>query len=929
MKRSIFRRIYIIALISSILLSLFITLTITNNVVVLADADINNSINYDDSDNFSVSFDEEFADDCVIAVLKEEYSSFNGISNDLSDKLYDLSAKSIEDLSALSNDILDSNCEIDNTKAPDLYEYYSTTPFTQIIKIELEQPGEQNVIDMINALSGIDEISSASPNYIYSSTSISNDTYINNQWGLVGDYGINVEEAWKLTTGSYDVRVGVIDSGIASHNDLNVNVGEGYDFYNNNTITTDDTGGHGTHVAGIIGAVGNNGIGISGVAPNVMLVPLQTAYNTSGSGTHKEEDIIEAISYATNLWDTDERISILNCSLSGYGTRLQRLAAIKNYPGLFVWSAGNSDEDVDTYADIEQFSIPNLISVGAIKSNGERPDEQDWGDGSGSNYSSSAKYVDIYAPGDKIYSTIPNNSYGYMSGTSMAAPHVTGTAALLLSINPDLSGEELKNIILDSADDITIEGKQTKLLNSGQAAVITATGGHLDISNTGKSGSSWKIKVENLSETTVTVYYNSKMCFESDAKNWTSLTDIEYVSIAAGKSTTLYISENVFATSIALSYIFDDVRYITYANQLLSSGGMNVMYSTSTFYSYTQNGITTSIVGKNDSTWLIELTNNTGSGRTFYYNSKMCFEGDAKKWTSLSDVSSIYLANGKTTSKPIEISENGLATSIAISYMNDIYRKIFYAKNLNAKGTMSAYANTIDTTDSSDECVAAGTLIALADGSQVPVEDLTGNEMLLVWNLYTGTFDTAPILCIDSDPIGHYEVIQLSFSDGTTVDVISEHGFWDVDLNEYVYLDKYAAEYIGHSFLKQGVNGMVEVTLVDVEISTEVTTAYSPVTYGHLCYFVNGMLSMPGGIDGLFNIFEVDADTMMYDAEAMAADIEMYGLYTYEELNALVSVTEVMFDAVNGQYLKVAVGKGIITIEQIGEFIEKYSYLFE
>lgn len=107
------------------------------------------------------------------------------------------------------------------------------------------------------------------------------------------------------------------------------------------------------------------------------------------------------------------------------------------------------------------------------------------------------------------------------------------------------------------------------------------------------------------------------------------------------------------------------------------------------------------------------------------------------------------------------------------------------------------------------------------------------------------------------------------------------------------------------------------------------TMAYSPVTYGHLCYYVNGMLSMPGGIDGLFNIFEVDTDTMRYDLEAMVADIEQYGLYTYEELSVLVPVTEKMFEAVNAQYLKVAVGKGMITVEQIGELIEKYGDMFE
>lgn len=228
-----------------------------------------------------------------------------------------------------------------------------------------------------------------------------------------------------------------------------------------------------------------------------------------------------------------------------------------------------------------------------------------------------------------------------------------------------------------------------------------------------------------------------------------------------------------------------------------------------------------------------------------------------------------------------------------------------------------------------DSCVAEGTLITLSDGSQKAVEQLTGDEMLLVWNMYTGMFDSAPILCIDSDPLNMYEVIQLSFSDETTVDVISEHGFFDVDLNQYVYLDENAANYIGHRFLKQGANGMIQVTLENVTIVQESTMAYSPVTYGHLCYFVNGMLSIPGGIDGLFNIFEVDGETMMYDAEAMSEDIEKYGLYTYDELNALVPVPEVVFNGVNGQYLKIAVGKGLITIGEIGELVEKYAGLFE
>ena len=227
-------------------------------------------------------------------------------------------------------------------------------------------------------------------------------------------------------------------------------------------------------------------------------------------------------------------------------------------------------------------------------------------------------------------------------------------------------------------------------------------------------------------------------------------------------------------------------------------------------------------------------------------------------------------------------------------------------------------------------CVAAGTLITLADGTQKAVEDLTGNEMLLVWNLQTGTFDSAPILFIDSDPAAEYSVINLYFSDGTQTKVISEHGFWDHDLNEYVYLDKDAAQYIGHWFNilstdEDGNRVTEKVQLVNVVIQNEYTVAYSPVTYGHLCYYVNGMLSMPGGIEGLFNIFEADAETMKYDEAQMQADIAQYGLFTYEEFAEIFPISEEVFEAFNGQYLKVAMGKGLIDAEGLQILIERYA----
>ena len=229
-----------------------------------------------------------------------------------------------------------------------------------------------------------------------------------------------------------------------------------------------------------------------------------------------------------------------------------------------------------------------------------------------------------------------------------------------------------------------------------------------------------------------------------------------------------------------------------------------------------------------------------------------------------------------------------------------------------------------------DTCIAEGSMITLADGTQKAVEDLTGKEMLLVWNLKTGTLDVAPILFIDNDPVTMYSVINLYFSDGTQVKVISEHGFWDYNLNKYVYLDKDAAQYIGHWFNKlstdeYGNSVSEKAQLVNVVIQDEYTTAWSPVTYGHYCYYANGMLSMPGGIEGMFNIFEVDAETMKYDEAQMQADIAQYGLFTYEEFAELFPISEEVFEAFNGQYLKVAMGKGLIDAEGLQTLIERYA----
>ena len=407
-----------------------------------------------------------------------------------------------------------------------------------------------------------------------------------------------------------------------------------------------------------------------------------------------------------------------------------------------------------------------------------------------------------------------------------------------------------------------------------------------------------------------------------------------------------YNQQQIYYTHGILDYTLNRWE-LTYSYGLIASGtntridltnlckGNYSNYTLTFYYNYTpnryiENNIEVVIVGKIDNTWQIRITNYTHKKTSFQYNARMCFKTDARDWKNLEHITETEQLEHGDSSKILRITEYGTATSIAISYMeNDDKRNVFYADQLSStKHTMKSYGNTIDYSQTDDSCVAEGTLITLADGSKKAVEDLTGDEMLLVWNLHTGSFDYAPMLFIDKDPETLYRVINLTFSDGTIVKVISEHGFWDVDMNRYVYLDENAAEFIGHRFMKQSGSGMTEVTLTNVEIRTETTRAYSPVTYGHLCYYVNGMLSMPGGITGLFNIFETCGDLPRYDADAMAADIDAYGLFTYEEFRQTYPVSEEVFEAFNGRYLKVAIGKGLITQERIGELIERYSEFF-
>ncbi|MEM9443780.1 MAG: S8 family serine peptidase [Verrucomicrobiota bacterium] len=331
------------------------------------------------------------------------------------------------------------------------------------------------------------EIVIAEADYLVHSTATPDDLNYAELWGLnntgqtggMVDADIDAPEAWEMATGSKNVVVGVIDSGIDyNHPDLSDNMwrnpGEipkngidddgngfiddvyGWDFYNDDADPFDDES-HGTHCAGTIGAVGDNNRGVTGVCWDVSLMALKFL-NSQNVGPLS--DATDCISYS-NLMNVD---LTSNSWLTVFGSGFIK-SAIQEAQALgilFVAAAGNDNNDNDTFPIYPaSFDLDNIISVAAT----DRYDNRS----SFSNYG--AKSVDLGAPGSSIYSTEPDNDYGYKSGTSMATPHVTGVCALILSVAPDMPYDQVKALVMDHVDPLPdLDG-------------VTVTGGRLNAYN--------------------------------------------------------------------------------------------------------------------------------------------------------------------------------------------------------------------------------------------------------------------------------------------------------------------------------------------------------------------------------------------------------------------------------------------------------------
>jgi subtilisin family serine protease len=345
----------------------------------------------------------------------------------------------------------------------------------------IKLPDEIGVDDAISFFKSIPYVKYAEKNYVrYLQTTFPNDPdiwvwdetrQVKRQWALYNPEhnrcDIHAPEAWDIFTGSSDIVVAVIDTGIdLSHEDLAANIWanpndpsgggdndhngfeddvNGWNFVFPGGNVPQDTDGHGTRMSGIIGAVGNNGVHMSGVCWNVKIMPLRirTVRDTS-SGI---AEIVNAIDYAVL-----NGASVINASFGDYHFSQAEEDAIERARGknvLFIAAAGNWYNGYDTDDSPiypADYPLDNIISVLSTDPTDHKGYQSCYG------YNS----VDLGAPGEPIWSTTLGNTYGFNSGTSEAAAHVTGVAALALGMCPGLTSNRLRSLIIniDNVDDV-------------------------------------------------------------------------------------------------------------------------------------------------------------------------------------------------------------------------------------------------------------------------------------------------------------------------------------------------------------------------------------------------------------------------------------------------------------------------------------------
>ncbi|MBN1999207.1 S8 family serine peptidase, partial [candidate division KSB1 bacterium] len=341
-------------------------------------------------------------------------------------------------------------------------------PVTVVVSTDL--PADQ-IITLADEIALLPQVKFAEPNFIRLMPTFSIDPYFLSQWYLenrggspaygVPDADIDAPEAWEISRGSPDIVIAIMDMGVdLQHPDLQENLVVGFDTYDNdNDPSPDRHESHGTCCAGLAAAVTDNNIGIAGVAPECNIMPVRIGTTVS----ENDPSIIATNAQIANGIDRawQNGADILSHSWGGGSPSSTITAAIERAKTqgrdgkgcVILFASGNDNTAVDWPA-----TLNSVIAVGATNEDDDRCSSVDWGWGSGSNYGDE---LDIVAPGNYLYTTdnrgqdgySPTDYYAYFGGTSGSVPIAAGVAGLVLSVNPDLTSDQVQEVLQNTADD--------------------------------------------------------------------------------------------------------------------------------------------------------------------------------------------------------------------------------------------------------------------------------------------------------------------------------------------------------------------------------------------------------------------------------------------------------------------------------------------